>query len=455
MKLDRYFSRRRFLDLESDDFEGSLKELLKATVSRFKDLERKKLLPGLMQRESTMTTYLGNGVVLPHLRVTMRRKYIFAIGRSKEGFEYEGLKGQEKVHLVVLLLAGEGAKDYLNVLAAVARLVKDQAFVDQLIRSQTLDELHDQMMAAFGGILTAPKRKRQSSINNLMLRQAMRIAKGAHCDSIAVFGDTMASGQVSVPEGFKDFNTVLVSRRAKDSEFVEDQPFDEMIQVRSFSNGRLAQMRSAFLVGLTRGVFRTHHKIACVGGLPGSDQFDTLVVIDLKDEFQALLAERENFMPADVSPEVLERVIGVAMELSIEGREGKPVGTLFVLGDTKKVESMTKPLVLNPFFGYKEEDRNILSPFMDETVKEFSSLDGAFIISGDGVLHSAGSLIHTPEFDQKLPSGLGARHAAGAAISIATDCLAIVVSSSSGQVTVFRSGISLPLVERSLGGRSL
>lgn len=454
MRLDRYFSRRRTLDLQSDDLEGALKELLKVSTSRFKDLEGKRLLPGLLQRESTMTTYLGNGVALPHLRVKMRRKYVFAIGRSKEGFDYEGPKNQEKVHLVVLLLAGEGARDYLNVLAAVARLVKDQAFVDMLLRSDSMDELHDQLTSAFGGILSAPKKTRQSSINRLMLRQAMRVAKGAHCDSIVVFEDTLVSSPVEPPDGFRDFKPVLISRRAKEGD-VEDAVFKEVIQVRSFSNGRLAQMRSAFLVGLTRGVFKTSDKICCVGGMPGSDQFDTLVVIDLKNEFQALLAERENFMPSDVSPEVLERVIGVAMELSIEGREGKPVGTLFVLGDTKKVESMTKPLVLNPFFGYKAEDRNILSPFMDETVKEFSSLDGAFVIKGDGVLMSAGSLIHTPDFEQALPSGLGARHAAGAAISLATDCLAIVVSSSSGQVTVFRNGIALPLVERSFGGKSL
>jgi len=447
MRLDQYFSRRRTLDLESDSLEGSLKELLKASTARFKDLERRKLLPGLLERENTMTTYLGNGVALPHLRVKMRRKYVFAIGRSKEGIAYDGLMGQERVHLVILLLAGEGARDYLNVLAAVARLVKDKAFVDMLLESSSLEVMHEQLTASFGGMLSAPRKKRQSSINRLMLRQAMRVASGARCDAIVVFGDAMLAGRLETPTGFKEFKTVLISRRGKEGQ-AGNAVFDDTIQVRSYSGGRLAQMRSAFLVGLTRGVFDIDDKICCVGGLPSSDQFDTLVVVDLKQEFQALMTERENFMPPDVSPEVLERVLGIAMELSIEGREGRPVGTLFVLGDSKKVEGMIKPLVLNPFYGYKEEDRNVLNPFMDETVKEYSSLDGAFVISGDGALISAGSLIHTPTFEHDLPSGLGTRHAAGAAISIACDCLAIVVSSSSGQVSVFRSGIALPLMER-------
>ena len=187
-----------------------------------------------------------------------------------------------------------------------------------------------------------------------------------------------------------------------------------------------------------------------VGGLAGSNQFDTVVIVDVEREFQTLLGGHTDLLPADVKPEVLERVIGIAMELGVEGREGRPVGCLFVVGDAARVEKLTKPLVLNPFYGYKEEDRNILNPFMDETVKEFSSIDGAFVIRGDGVVASAGSLLLAADTDHALPSGLGSRHAAAAAVSVATDCVSIVVSSSTGQVTLFRRGVMLPLTERKL-----
>jgi len=60
---------------------------------------------------------------------------------------------------------------------------------------------------------------------------------------------------------------------------------------------------------------------------------------------------------------------------------------------------------------------------MDETIKEFSSIDGAFIIRGDGVVESASSLIQAADYDQRLPSGLGSRHAAAAAISVARSAL--------------------------------
>jgi len=57
-------------------------------------------------------------------------------------------------------------------------------------------------------------------------------------------------------------------------------------------------------------------------------------------------------------------------------------------------------------------------------------------------------LIQATDSTHELPSGLGSRHAAAAAISVATNCISIVVSSSTGQVTLFRRGVMLPLTEK-------
>jgi DNA integrity scanning protein DisA with diadenylate cyclase activity len=174
-----------------------------------------------------------------------------------------------------------------------------------------------------------------------------------------------------------------------------------------------------------------------------------VIVVDIDREFRSLLIDRSDVLPSNVLPEVVERVLGIATELAMEGREGHSVGCLFTIGSGEKISQYTKPLILNPFHGYKEEDRNILNPFMDETVKELSTIDGAFVIRGDGVLLSAGSLIHAPDYNHRLPSGYGSRHAAAAAITSVVDCLCVVVSSSTGQVSLFRKGEMLPLIEKS------
>lgn len=395
-----------------------------------------------------MTTYLGFGVALPHVRVKLGRRYILAIGRSKIGIRHDGTKDEEKVHLILMLLADEKARDYLQVLASLARLVKEPELVRGLVEAPTPDDLYERIIAGFGGILSRPVQAQQNRINRLMIREADRVAKGAGCGTIMVFGDTFVGG-LEPGSWFPKTKTILVTRNLVESG-EDHKGFSDVIQVRSYSQQRMAQLRSAILVALTREIVSFNDRICCVGGITGSNQFDTVVVVDVEREFQTLLTGQADLLPEDVKPEVLERVLAVATELAVEGREGKPVGCLFVVGDTARVEKFTKPLVLNPFFGYKEEDRNILNPFMDETVKEFSSIDGAFVIRGDGVVVSAGSLIQATDSEHLLPGGLGSRHAAAAAISVATQCISIVVSSSTGQVTLFRRGVMLPLTEKKI-----
>ena len=446
MRLDKIIARSRIIDLRSLTLEAALGELLDVSIARFPDMKRDVILKGLLARESSMTTYLGLGVALPHVRVKTSRRYILAIGRSRAGMRHQGAMSGERVHLIVMLIAGESARDTLQVLASIGRLVREQELVDSFVNAPDLDTLYERLLGGFGGM--RPMQAQQNRVNRLMFRQAEHVAKGAGCSATMVFGDTFIGGvepDILRPK----IKTILVTRNPIEVEEGEGR-FADTIQVRSFSSQRLAQLRSALLVALTRGIIGFKDRICCVGGITGSNQFDTIVVAEIEREFQTLLVgSATDLLPEDVKPEVFERVLAVATELAVEGREGRPVGCLFVVGDTKKVvEEFTKPLVLNPFYGYKEEDRNILNPFMDETVKEFSSIDGAFVIRGDGVVESAGSLVQASGNGLTLPSGLGSRHAAAAAVSVSANCIAIAVSSSTAQVTLFRRGVMLPLTEK-------
>src|SRR5580658_10185304 len=131
MRLDKFIARSRVVDLHAVDLEGALEELVGASIAKFPDLKRETLLRGLMARESTMTTYLGLGVALPHLRVKMRRRYILAVGRSRVGIRHDGALADERVRLIVMLIAGEKARDYLQVLATIARQVREPELVER------------------------------------------------------------------------------------------------------------------------------------------------------------------------------------------------------------------------------------------------------------------------------------------------------------------------------------
>jgi DNA integrity scanning protein DisA with diadenylate cyclase activity/mannitol/fructose-specific phosphotransferase system IIA component (Ntr-type) len=452
MRLDRHLTRSRIVDIRSKTLKGALSELLDAALRGVRPaLDKEALLGELMERENSMTTYLGNGVAMPHIRVPMPRPYIFAVGRCPSGLEDEDSRDYKDVRLLFLLLACDGEQGYLNVLASLARLFRDKDLVKYMVDAGDLAELRDRVFMGFSGLVSQPVRK-QDHFNTTIIQQAERVARASHSSTILLFSDTFTSPASLTAADMPKFRTVLVTRSKADRPQGALGKSATEIEVRSFSHHRLAQLRSAVLIGLTRGLFSYSDRLCCVGGIAGTNQLDTVVVIDVEKEFQSVVT-REDLLPANVKNEVVERLLNIATELAVEGREGRPVGSLFVLGDTRTVNSMVKPLVLNPFYGYKEEDRNILNPFMDETIKEFSVIDGCFVIRGDGVVESAGSLIHAPsQFYEDLPSGFGARHSAAAAVTRAADCMAVVVSASNGRVTLFRHGVMMPLMEKPIGG---
>jgi DNA integrity scanning protein DisA with diadenylate cyclase activity len=117
------------------------------------------------------------------------------------------------------------------------------------------------------------------------------------------------------------------------------------------------------------------------------------------------------------------------------------MGSLFVLGDHERVLSQSHQLVINPFLGYPEAERNVLDPKLEETIKEFSAIDGAFIIRGDGVVLSAGRyLAPRIKLEAPLPQGLGTRHEAAASITASTDSIVLCVSQSTGTISIFKHG---------------
>jgi DNA integrity scanning protein DisA with diadenylate cyclase activity len=141
-----------------------------------------------------------------------------------------------------------------------------------------------------------------------------------------------------------------------------------------------------------------------------------------------------------ISERVFETVLKMALEISSEGREGRAVGTAFIIGDTATVMAKSRQLVLNPFEGHKREDRLITDTETLNNIKEFAQLDGVFVISGDGVVEAAGRYITIDTGVAKIPRGLGTRHSSVAALTSVTRAIGIVVSQSGGIIRVFRDG---------------
>lgn len=170
------------------------------------------------------------------------------------------------------------------------------------------------------------------------------------------------------------------------------------------------------------------------------DPVDSVSVIYLGEHLERLSAKDLRRLDTIVPLETLKAVVDFATDLGREGREGKPVGTLLVVGDTRKVMSLSRVIGYDPFKGYGRKERNIRDRRVREALKEIAKLDGAIIVHQDGTVEAAARYLTVQAEGITLSKGLGSRHWTAAAVSKRTRAIAVVVSESTGVVRVFQDG---------------
>jgi DNA integrity scanning protein DisA with diadenylate cyclase activity len=181
-----------------------------------------------------------------------------------------------------------------------------------------------------------------------------------------------------------------------------------------------------------------------------SETIDSLSVINLDEHLNRLTGRDLRQLETRVPLDTLKVVVDLAVEISREGREGKPLGALLVVGDSRKVLACSRPAGFDPVKGYSRKERNLDDPRVREGIKEIAQMDGAIIVSADGVVEATCRYLDCSAADVTLSKGLGARHWAAAAISRATNAVAVTVSQSNGTVRIFRNGETVLRIEPSL-----
>jgi diadenylate cyclase len=249
----------------------------------------------------------------------------------------------------------------------------------------------------------------------------------------------------------KDIKKIIVFKRAE----IEEENHDKLenfnnipsIIVPNIIFTRTNKLKIAIVMALAVNILSKDSKLIALTGL---NNIDSMIYLEIEKEKELLLFRENIDFGEIIRPEVFEKVLRIALELANQGREGKSVGALFVLGDIENIKPYIKQMIFNPFKGYDQKERNIMLSNLDDTVKEYSVLDGAFLISGDGTLESAGVHIAASADTTDLPKGLGSRHMAAAAITSVSNAMSIVVSESTGDVSVFKNGKLITQIEKAI-----
>ena len=210
---------------------------------------------------------------------------------------------------------------------------------------------------------------------------------------------------------------------------------------------RQMQLVQALLEALADELLKTGDTIISLYAAFEHKQLDTLSIMPLAEHLTRLTSRDLQRLETTVPLETLRLVVNLAVDIGKEGREGKPVGSLFVVGNHRKVLAQSHEQVHDPFKGYAKKERSIRSARVRESVKELAQIDGAFVISADGHCEASCRILDAPAEGLTISKGLGARHWAAAAISKTTSAIAIAVSESTGTVRIFKDGMVVLRIE--------
>ncbi|MDA0748626.1 MAG: diadenylate cyclase, partial [bacterium] len=273
-----------------------------------------------------------------------------------------------------------------------------------------------------------------------MLKMAGELAQQTRADLIMLVADSEVS-RAAVQALNEVCQVLVVTRSSRFMQGVEELGirrlhFDFDVDDAAY----FERVRQGIILGMEGGYIQKGNKLVCLVNLIQRRGVDAMVVVDTSQGFEGFDPESVAALAGDLPIEVVKAVLDLAVAIGQEGREGDPVGTLFVLGDSDRVLANSRVMTYDPFRGYSEREKNICNPDIREGVKEVALMDGAFVVQDDGVILSGCRYITSDVKGFSLPKGLGARHVAAAAITNNTRAISVAVSESTGTVRAFKGG---------------
>lgn len=439
MGLEQYISRERCLVLDVEQKDTALQRLSEVVTAGFPAQMQQLVTELVFDREAAVSSRVAAGIAIPHAVNDAIPESRIACGLCPEGILWEP-KSSDRVYLIFLLIGTRA--DHLPILSELAGRLQDGPLYEELVSARSSDELYERFAHPAEereGILTYGDR----DISRITFEQARQMAGRIDAAKLLVHADAIRDAEylfqlvhgtrslvVSTnPNKFSPERSELLARDGTEMTVV---PFRGM--------RRSAHVQFTLLFLLSQNLLSSRDIVVNVFGMPGAGYFDSIRLTYIEREFDFPFSFQGSGLGSAESRHVLVRVLQLASELAAEGREGKAVGTIFVLGDSERVLKRSRQMIVNPFSGTAEVHRNILDPSLEETIKEYAKIDGAFIIREDGVILAGGAYLTGAPESEELHPGLGARHAAALAITESNAALAIVISESTRKISIYHGG---------------
>ena len=143
IKIADYLSLDRITILKETSKERALWELIhllskSGIITDIDEFEK-----AIFERENIMSTSIGLGIAVPHVRLTTVNEMAMAIGVSRTGIDYKAFDDM-LVYIIIMIAAPAGThRQYLNFLAKIALLLKNDTVREGILKSQTPQQIVD------------------------------------------------------------------------------------------------------------------------------------------------------------------------------------------------------------------------------------------------------------------------------------------------------------------------
>jgi DNA integrity scanning protein DisA with diadenylate cyclase activity len=266
-----------------------------------------------------------------------------------------------------------------------------------------------------------------------------QVAEIAQPDAILCVTESGEFVQHLIDKG-QQFRIVAASAKGETCEAMRNAGI-EAVRLPLHAAEKYNQVRHVLSVALRTGTISVGDFVVCAfGASVYPEDGDLIVLTDVDPDLEHLPVSDLLKLTDGIQPSVLEIGVAIASKIGRAARRSKRVGAIFMIGDSLKVMEGSQQLIPNPFKGHEDDLRRLTNPTIHDTLLELAKLDGAFVIRGDGYIQSAAVFLATGESEIQIPTGLGSRHVAAAAVTARTRATAIVVSATDGNVRVFSDG---------------
>ena len=200
------------VDLAAADRWQAIEELVGHLVvtGEIKPENKESIVTAVKKRDLSMSTGIGFGIGIPHASTNLVSEVVFALGRSKEGVNFDALDNQP-VKLVILFLVPQGQfQKHLHTLANIAKFLHKPGFRRALERAPDAASVY-KIIENFPDCLNSPSAVLPHKQIELKLQAAVRTVL-PEADSVAVlirpcpdpkFGDYQSNALMALAKARK------------------------------------------------------------------------------------------------------------------------------------------------------------------------------------------------------------------------------------------------------------